>query len=111
MRKLLVLCLVLGSFACPATVGTYGAIYVPRDAAVTCSAHCASIGLPLGSVVIMANSVGCVCNAAPPLAGSPPGALPTADNAQAAASAGGMAALMLEKQRHQSTSSSSTHTY
>jgi hypothetical protein len=41
-------------------VGTGGVIYVPEDAATTCSSHCTDIGFALESVVIMAASVGCV---------------------------------------------------
>jgi hypothetical protein len=85
MMKSIALCLGLLSAGCPAMVGTGGAIYVPKDAATTCAGHCNEIGLPLGSVVIMANSVGCVCNAAPPAAAS-------------GATAGGMAALMMQEQ-------------
>jgi len=81
----------LYSAGCAATVGTSGAIYVPKDAAATCSAHCNEIGLALNSVVIMANNVGCVCSAASPAAGN-------------AAAAGGMAALMMDaEQRRQSS--------
>ena len=81
---------------CAATVGTTGSVYVPKDAAATCSSHCNEIGLTLNSVVIMANNVGCVCSAAPP---------PTANGATAnGATAGGMAALMMaEEQRRQSS--------
>ena len=91
MMKRIALLLGLCSAGCPATVGTSGAIYVPKDAATTCSAHCNEIGLALNSVVIMANNVGCVCSAASPA------------NANAA-TGGGMAALIMEaEQRRQSS--------
>lgn len=54
--------------ACRAPVGVDG-VTVPSDAARTCEQHCRSIGLALGAVAIMANNVGCVCDA-----GGPPGA-------------------------------------
>ena len=86
---------------CAATVGTTGSVYVPKDAAATCSTHCNEIGLTLNSVVIMANNVGCVCSAAPP----PTTSGATANGATAnGATAGGMAALMMaEEQRRQSS--------
>jgi hypothetical protein len=91
MRKTIVLLLGLCGAGCAATVGTTGSVYVPKDAAATCSTHCNEIGLTLNSVVIMADNVGCVCSAAPP---------PTANGA----TAGGMAALMMaEEQRRQSS--------
>jgi hypothetical protein len=74
---------------CPATVGTNGAIYVPKDAAATCASHCNEIGLALNSVVIMASNVGCVCSAAP---GAPGGGV----------SGGGMAALLMAEQQRRS---------
>jgi hypothetical protein len=93
MKIAALLIAILGS-ACAATVGTGGAIYVPRDAAATCSSHCNDIGLALNSVVIMASNVGCVCSAAPAAAG-------------AAVSAGGMSAVLMaaEQQRRNSASS------
>lgn len=91
MMKRIAFLLVLCSAGCAATVGTSGSIYVPKDAAATCSAHCHEIGLALNSVVIMANNVGCVCSAASPA---------TAD----AATGGGIAAFIMdEEQRRQSS--------
>jgi hypothetical protein len=66
-------------------VGTSGSIYVPKDAAVTCAAHCQGIGLTMTAVVVMANNVGCVCSAAGP--------------SIAGATAGGMAALIVQEQQ------------
>ena len=34
---------------------------VPRDGAQVCANHCATMGLALGSVVLVANKMGCVC--------------------------------------------------
>lgn len=36
-------------------------VSVPPDAAGMCSDQCESIGLRLGAVALMANTVGCVC--------------------------------------------------
>jgi hypothetical protein len=95
MKTFALLIAILGS-ACAATVGSGGMIYVPKDAAATCSGHCNEIGLALNSVVIMANNVGCVCSVA---AAAPGGA----------ASGGGMAALLMQaEQRRQSSSASTT---
>lgn len=87
--KKIVLLIGLLCCGCPATVGTDAAIYVPKDAAATCTSHCNEIGLALNSVVIMANNVGCVCSAAP---GGPGGAV----------SGGGMAALLMAQQQRRS---------
>ena len=83
-------CLVLSLAACqPAPVGVRD-VELPRDSTPQCGALCAQIGLPLDSVVIMANNVGCVCRAVPPPASTaPPGA---------SASAGGMAAIMIAQE-------------
>jgi hypothetical protein len=89
MTKAIIWLFMLSATGCAATVGTSGAIYVPRDAAATCAAHCHEVGLALSSVVIMANNVGCVCSAAA-----------TADNG---AAAGGLAALMMQQQQHQAS--------
>jgi hypothetical protein len=45
-----------------ATVGTFGAT-IPTNAGQTCTAHCRTIGMNLSAVAIMANNVGCVCEA------------------------------------------------
>ena len=91
--KILALLIGILSSACAATVGSGGMVYVPKDAAATCAGHCNEIGLPLNSVVIMANNVGCVCSAAPGAAGG-------------GVSAGGMAALLMVQQERQNASSS-----
>lgn len=49
--------------ACMATVGVNN-VSIPKDAAQTCARHCDSIGLQLSAVAIMAENVGCVCQAA-----------------------------------------------
>lgn len=46
-----------------AMVGTGTYVEIPPDAATTCESHCASIGLRLSAVAIMAENVGCVCQA------------------------------------------------
>jgi hypothetical protein len=76
---------------CYANVGTSGGVQIPKDAASTCSNHCASIGLSLDSVVIMASNVGCVCRGPKNAAGREDGAV----------SAGGMAALIVQQQQQQ----------
>ena len=49
--------------ACVATVGVRG-VSIPPDAAQTCGRHCQTIGMQLSAVAIMADNVGCVCQAA-----------------------------------------------
>jgi hypothetical protein len=83
--------------ACKAPVGTRGVVSVPEDAAARCTAHCQSIGLPLESVVIMANNVGCVCKAQ--------GAGATYHGG---ASSAGMAALMIEEEEQQNSTTSAS---
>jgi hypothetical protein len=83
--KTLFLGLVLALSACAATVGTTGFVQVPKEAASDCRAMCADIGLPLESVVIMANQVGCVCGK-------------TASATGGGAAAGGMAAVLMQEQ-------------
>lgn len=81
-----------------AMVGKGARVELPRDSTPQCGELCAQIGLPLDSVVIIANNVGCVCRAPVPApAGSPPGA---------AASAGATAMIMLAAQTNRDHHSS-----
>lgn len=90
MNQMMLLLGILSGAGCAANVGTTLAVYVPKDAAATCTEHCSTIGLPLASVVIMANNVGCVCNAA---------SAPVASGA----AGGGMAALIMQENQRQSS--------
>jgi hypothetical protein len=74
--------------ACQATVGVGGAITVPKDAQSTCAGICSGLGMSLGSVVIMASNVGCVCD---------PKGTPSAHAGSSSAS-GGMAAIMIAEE-------------
>jgi hypothetical protein len=80
----------LGLGACQAAVGTGGMYSVPKDASSTCAMRCTEIGLPLDSVVIMANNVGCVCRARSA----------TAEAGPSGASAG-MAAILVQEAEQQ----------
>lgn len=91
MWKSVALIVGLCSAACAASVGTTGAVYVPKDAATTCGGYCQEIGLSLDAVVIMANNVGCVCGKTQGAPGS---------------SAGGMAALLMQQEEEKRSSSS-----
>jgi hypothetical protein len=98
MNRLLA-CILLSIAACqPAPVGVRG-VELQRDSTGQCANLCSEIGLPLDSVVIMADNVGCVCRAVPVPAAAPPGAQPAASETPAGASAstGGMAAIMLAR--------------
>ena len=89
----------------PATVGVRN-VELPTDSAQQCVSLCQQIGLPLQSVVIMANNVGCVCAAAPPpMMPGAPGGVSSADGAS-----GGMAAIMIaeEQQRAAAAQTSSS---
>lgn len=89
--SILLLPLLLIPSACMAKVGAED-VSVPPDAASTCESQCQSIGLRLGAVAIMANTVGCVC------------ALPHGQQAGLAESStitAGMATIMMEEERRQ----------
>jgi hypothetical protein len=75
---------------CAAHVGVGGMATLPSDAASNCAAQCKTIGLPLDSVVIMANNVGCVCR-------NPVGPTTGKEGAGQAAASAGMAALLVSR--------------
>ncbi|HVV84490.1 MAG TPA: hypothetical protein VHE35_15585, partial [Kofleriaceae bacterium] len=57
---------------------------VPADGAQVCGAHCATMGLALGGVVLVSNRMGCVCvPAAPTSPGGAPGAVSLVEGAAA----------------------------
>jgi hypothetical protein len=60
--RLWLLLAVLPVGACMATVGVNN-VSIPKDAAKICAGHCRSIGMTLSAVAIMAENVGCVCQA------------------------------------------------
>jgi len=78
------------SMACSASVGTSGMVSVPKDASATCAQHCSTIGMSLDAVVVMANTVGCVCR----------GAKSAEADSPSAASAG-MASLIVQQEQQQ----------
>ena len=84
----LLLCLVMLN-GCVAAVGTTGFVAVPPDATTTCQKHCATIGLSLSAVAIMANNVGCICERE---VSSPDGG---------ASAAAGMVTLMIQEEERQ----------
>lgn len=75
---------------CSTMVGTGGVYSAPKDSASQCSTQCASVGLALDSVVIMANNVGCVCRGGK-------AAVALEDGAPA----GGMAAILMASQQQE----------
>jgi hypothetical protein len=79
----------LALVSCVAPVGVSN-VSVPPDAAKTCASHCESIGLRLSAVAIMANNVGCVCDAK--------SASPNAQTAQDSSPAAGMATLVVQEE-------------
>jgi hypothetical protein len=85
--------LVLSVAGCMAKVGAED-VSVPEDAASNCASQCESIGLRLGAVALMANTVGCVCQ------------LPTPGMQRAALSesgtiTAGMATIMMQEETRQ----------
>ncbi len=49
----------IGLNGCKASVGAEASI--PSDAPMTCRVQCSELGMELGAMATMANSVGCVC--------------------------------------------------
>jgi hypothetical protein len=90
----------LACSGCDAPVGTHGAVNVPSDSAQICENHCASIGLGLSAVAIMANNVGCVCQPKAPDGGTKPADSTPEDAEKQANNAltAGMATLMLQEE-------------
>ena len=87
MKHLMIVLLAMTTAACTAHVGAHSKT-IPSDAAGICEQQCQQIGLHMSAVAIMADTIGCVCQAAAPVA--------TADNA--GATAAGMATIMFQQQ-------------
>jgi hypothetical protein len=60
-RIVVALTVALGLGACRVQEPVAPSLEVPRDGAQVCANHCATMGLALGSVVLVANKMGCVC--------------------------------------------------
>ncbi len=81
----------LSAIGCATPVGPGDFGYIPKQAAKACERHCEGLDMTLNSVVIMAGNTGCVCS---------PKDAPAADSSAAgAASAGGLAAIMVQRQQ------------
>jgi hypothetical protein len=78
-----------------APVGVSGAFSIPNDAGNICSQQCRRIGMNLSAVAIMANNIGCVCQAS---ASTPPAA------SLGASSAAGMVTIEMLNQHQQQQS-------
>ena len=63
----------LGLGACRVQEPVAPSLEVPSDGAQVCANHCATMGLALGSVVLVANKMGCVCVPPPGPGQSGPG--------------------------------------
>jgi hypothetical protein len=86
------LVLALWFVGCTAPVGSH--LRVPPDAAEECAQHCATIGMRLSAVAIMASNVGCVCQPGPE-----PETASTGD--YTAATTGGMATILMQQRAQQ----------
>jgi hypothetical protein len=86
--KTIALGLFLSLTGCMAAVGTQSLVNVPVDAPIRCARYCNDMKLSLSSVVIMANTVGCVCS--PPISVSQ----------GASGAVAGMAAVLMEEDEH-----------
>jgi hypothetical protein len=99
--------------ACKTPVGVHNLSVAPNSGP-RCADLCGQIGMPLDSVVIMADNVGCVCRAAipgpPPPTDAPGETTPQAAAPVAgAATAGGMTAILIQQQRQQQQRRSHQH--
>jgi hypothetical protein len=65
-----------GPLGCETPIGASGGFHVPGTAAADCTQQCAEIGMGLSAVAIMANHVGCVCQAGPSSRSATLGAAP-----------------------------------
>ncbi len=86
LGSLLFTCVTLAGCAVQPPVAP--SLEVPPDGASVCARHCGAMGLELSSVVLVRNSMGCVCTPAP--APAPPAVHP---GAPGAVSDGGAAAV------------------
>ena len=78
------------------TVSQAATLEVPKERATECQSHCGKLDMELGAVVIISNSVGCVC--------TPRGSAASATEGGAAAIAGGaaiQAAIQQQQQQRQ----------
>ena len=47
--------------SCATTIGASDPTSIPQDAAASCEAQCASVGLELDAIAIGKREVGCIC--------------------------------------------------
>ena len=85
--------LLLAGVGCVAPVGV-STLSIPRDAGNVCVGQCASIGMGLSAVAIMANNIGCVCQGR---AGAPAPA--PATTGAASATAGMVTISMIQREQ------------
>ncbi len=83
MKQLVFLGLV-ATMGCAAKVGVENRT-IPTDSASTCAVQCESIGLELSAVALMAETIGCICQASAAEASE-----------QSAAVSAGMATIMIQ---------------
>jgi hypothetical protein len=86
--------------SCAATMPTGSVGYLPAESRTICYSTCQQLGLEMSAVVVISNSVGCVCQ---PAAGS---AAPVASGGIAAA-----AGAMIVEQEEQARAAAQQSTY
>jgi hypothetical protein len=91
---------VLPLTGCVATVGV-SQVSIPANSAQICDRHCQTIGMRLSAVAIMAENVGCVCQAAaaPTASAEAAGAFGTPAGGMTTIAAQQAAALAMQQQR------------
>lgn len=113
MMRLVISLSFLAFAACKAPVGVNNAS-LSRDSGQRCAELCGEVGMPLDSLVIMADNVGCVCRAVqgPPPGPAPaqaPGSEPVSSSMSTGGSAGGMAAIMMQEAKRRASSNAQRH--
>jgi hypothetical protein len=104
LARILLVSPLLPLTACMATVGV-DKFSLPSDAAQRCEGHCQTIGMHLTAVAIMAENVGCVCQALAPAQTpkpaqpppSPPPPAPGADAGPLGTPVAGMATIAVQQ--------------
>ena len=89
--------------ACTVRQAVNSGVAIPRERRTECEANCGSLGMRLGSVVLIMDSVGCVCVPAD----APPS---TADSASAVSGGALIAVTAEEEARHNNQAHMTTTT-
>ena|SRR5450631_80453 len=104
--KLLLSIAIVASCAAPVGLTT---TTLARDSGQQCVEYCQILKMPLESVVVMGNVVGCVCDARPATTPASPATPAPVSTSSEGAAAGGMAALIVDESRRSGPTSTAKH--